>query len=109
LFLVNPNGKFDPTTQLALNPKTWVEPPYGTFGSSAAYFNDYRWQRQPSENMSFGRIFRFNERATIPRGIREHLQPFDLLRAHHCWCDDHYLAHRPFEPRRHFILRLRLC
>jgi hypothetical protein len=63
LFLVDPNSKFDPTTQLALNPKAWVEPPYGTFGASAPYFNDMRWQRQPAESMAFGRIFRIKEKA----------------------------------------------
>ncbi|HJT88181.1 MAG TPA: TonB-dependent receptor, partial [Bryobacteraceae bacterium] len=61
LFLVDPNSRFDPTQQLVLNPKAWVEPPYGTFGSSAAYFNDFRWQRQPAESMSIGRIFRIRE------------------------------------------------
>jgi Carboxypeptidase regulatory-like domain/TonB dependent receptor len=57
LFLVDPNSHFDPTKQLVLNPAAWVEPSYGTFGSSAPYFNNYRWQRQPSESMSFGRVF----------------------------------------------------
>jgi hypothetical protein len=65
LFLVDPNSKFDPTQQLVLNPKAWVEPPFGTFGSSAPYFNDFRWQRQPAESMSFGRIFRIKERARM--------------------------------------------
>jgi hypothetical protein len=57
LFLVDPNSHFDPTKQLVTNPAAWVEPPYGTFGASAPYFNDYRWQRQPSESMAFGRTF----------------------------------------------------
>jgi hypothetical protein len=65
LFLVNPNSHFDPTTQLVLNPNAWVEPPYGTFGASAPYFNDFRWQRQPAESMAFGRIFRIKERAQL--------------------------------------------
>jgi len=65
LFLVDPNSKFDPTTQLVLNPKAWAEPPYGTFGASAPYFNDMRWQRQPAESMAFGRIFRIKERANF--------------------------------------------
>jgi hypothetical protein len=65
LFLVDPNSKFDPTTQLVLNPKAWVEPPYGTFGGSAAYFNDFRWQRQPAESMALARTFRVKERANF--------------------------------------------
>jgi hypothetical protein len=65
LFLVDPNSKFDPTKQLVLNPAAWVEPPYGTFGASAPYFNDYRWQRQPSESMAFGRVFTIKERYKI--------------------------------------------
>ena len=65
LFLVNPNSNFDPTTQLVLNPKAWVEPPYGTFGESAAYFNDFRWQRQPAEGMALARTFRIKERMSL--------------------------------------------
>jgi hypothetical protein len=42
-----------------------VEPPYGTFGTSAAYFNDFRWQRQPAESIAIGRIFRIKERASL--------------------------------------------
>ncbi len=65
LFIVNPNSHFDPTTKLVLNPNAWVEPPFGTFGTSAAYYNDFRWQRQPAESMSFGRTFRIKERMSI--------------------------------------------
>ena len=52
LSLVDPNSKFDPTKQLVLNPEAWVEPPFGTFGTSAAYYNDFRWQRQPGESIA---------------------------------------------------------
>jgi hypothetical protein len=65
LFSVDPNSHFDPTKQLVLNPAAWTEPPYGTFGQSAPYFNDFRWQRQPAESMGFGRMFRIKERMSI--------------------------------------------
>jgi hypothetical protein len=62
LFLVNPNSNFDPTQQLVLNPNAWVDAAPGQFGASAPYYNDFRWQRQPAENMGFGRLFRIHER-----------------------------------------------
>ena len=65
LFLVDPNSHFDPTKQLVLNPNAWVEPAYGTFGASAPYFNNFRWQRQPAESMAFGRAFRVKERYNL--------------------------------------------
>jgi hypothetical protein len=65
LFLVNPNSHFDPTTQLALNPAAWKDAPLGTFGYSAPYYNDFRWQRQPAESLGFGRIFRVKEGVTL--------------------------------------------
>lgn len=57
LFLVNPNSHFDPTTTLVLNPAAWSDVPAGTFGTAPAYLNSYRWQRQPAESASFGRVF----------------------------------------------------
>jgi hypothetical protein len=63
---VNPNCNcFDPTKQLVLNPNAWVEPPFGTFGTAAPYYNNYRWQRQPAESMAFGRTFRVKERVSL--------------------------------------------
>jgi hypothetical protein len=56
---------FDPTQQLVLNPNAWVEPPFGTFGTAAPYYNDYRWQRQPAESMGFGRVFRIKESVSL--------------------------------------------
>ncbi|MBV9769887.1 MAG: TonB-dependent receptor [Bryobacterales bacterium] len=61
LFLVDPNSHFDPTTQLVLNPAAWTDAPPGTFGTSAPYYNDFRWQRQPAESLGVGRVFRIKE------------------------------------------------
>jgi hypothetical protein len=65
LFLVGPNSHFDPTTHLVLNPKAWQDVPLGQWGGGAAYYNDFRWQRQPQENMGFGRIFRIKEKYSL--------------------------------------------
>ncbi len=66
LYLTNPNcGCVDPNKQLVLNPAAWSDPAPGTFGTSAAYYSDYRQPRTPSENMGFGRIFRLREGITM--------------------------------------------
>ena len=66
LFLADPNCHcIDPTKTLVLNPAAFTDAPAGQFGTAAAYYNNYRWQRQPAESMSLGRAFRFKERATI--------------------------------------------
>jgi hypothetical protein len=72
LFLVDPNSHFDPTKQLVLNPAAWTDAPLGTFGASAPYYNDFRWQRQPAESMGFGRIFRIREGMSLQ--VRAELQ-----------------------------------
>jgi hypothetical protein len=74
LFLVDPNSHFDPTTQLVLNKNAWVEPPFGTFGASAPYFNDYRWQRQPAESMSLGRTFGIGKEGRYKLSVRAEFQ-----------------------------------
>ncbi|HEY7337960.1 MAG TPA: TonB-dependent receptor [Bryobacteraceae bacterium] len=56
---------FDPNRAFVLNPAAWVQPPAGQFGTAAAYYNDYRYQRRPVENMSLGRVFRIKERAAL--------------------------------------------
>jgi hypothetical protein len=56
---------YDPNSTFVLNPKAWADPPPGQFGSSAAYYSDYRTQRRPVENMNLGRTFRLKERATF--------------------------------------------
>ena len=47
---------FDPTKTLVLNPKAWVDPAPGTWGTSTGYYNDFRTQRRPDENITFGRL-----------------------------------------------------
>jgi hypothetical protein len=56
---------FDPSTTFVLNKDAWVNPPAGQFGTSAAYYSDYRYQRRPTENLNFGRTFRFRERMSL--------------------------------------------
>ncbi|MBZ5578286.1 MAG: TonB-dependent receptor [Acidobacteriia bacterium] len=68
LFTVDPNCHcYDPNTTFLLNPNAWstTTPAAGQFGSSAAYYSDYRTQRRPSENMNLGRTWRFKERASF--------------------------------------------
>src|SRR6202023_3257388 len=67
---VDPNSHFDPTTTLVLNPKRWVDQATltgqtETFGSAAPYYTNCRWQRQPAESISLGRIFRVKEKYNL--------------------------------------------
>jgi len=52
---------FDPNTNFVLNPKAWTNPAAGQWGNSAGYYDDYRYQRRPSESLSLGRNFPFDE------------------------------------------------
>lgn len=56
---------FDPARTQVLNPNAWTDTPSGQFSSSAAYYNDFRYQRRPAELMSVGRIFRIKERMSL--------------------------------------------
>jgi hypothetical protein len=62
---VNPNSHFDPTTTLVLNPKAWSNQTTETFGDAAPYYTNCRWQRQPAESLSLGRIFRIKEKLQL--------------------------------------------
>jgi hypothetical protein len=63
LFTVDLNDRsaYDPTRTFVLNPRAWQDPAPGEWGVSAAYYNDYRYQRRPTEIMSLARNFRFRE------------------------------------------------
>ena len=56
---------YDPTRQFVLNKAAWTDPAQGQFGTSAAYYSDYRYQRRPSENIGVGRQFRYKERVGL--------------------------------------------
>jgi len=56
---------FDPNKTFILNPAAWSQPAAGQWGAGAPYYNNYRWQRQPSESLSLGRIFKIKERVTL--------------------------------------------
>ncbi|MBV8847835.1 MAG: TonB-dependent receptor [Bryobacterales bacterium] len=72
--LVDPNSHFDPTKQLALNPKAWVDAAPGQWGASAPFYNNYRWQRQPVENVNVGRNFRMGKEGRYNFQIRAEFQ-----------------------------------
>lgn len=66
LFLKDPNCHcIDPNKDFVLNPAAWSDPAQGQWGTSAAYYNDYRYQRRPSEQISVGRLFRLRERMSL--------------------------------------------
>jgi hypothetical protein len=66
LYLVNLNcGCINPYSQLVLNPKAWTDVPNGTWGVSAPFYNDYRYARTPSEQLSLARTFRPREKVTL--------------------------------------------
>ena len=56
---------FDPTKTLVLNSAAWAASPPGTYGTSAAYYNDYRYQRHPTENFNIGRTFAIRESMSL--------------------------------------------
>jgi hypothetical protein len=56
---------FDPAATFILNPKAWTDPAQGQFGTSTAYYEDYRGPRRPQENLSVARNFKITERVVF--------------------------------------------
>ncbi|MEO5923834.1 MAG: TonB-dependent receptor [Bryobacteraceae bacterium] len=64
--VTDPNCKcFDPQQAVVFSKAAWTDAPGGQWSTSAPYYNNFRWQRQPSENMNFGRNFRVKEGMTL--------------------------------------------
>lgn len=63
LFLKDLNcGCIDPNKEFVLNPKAWVDPGPGQWGTSALFYNDFRYARRPDEQLSIGRSFPIREK-----------------------------------------------
>jgi Carboxypeptidase regulatory-like domain/TonB dependent receptor len=78
LFLKDPNchciNPTDASNGLVLNKAAWTDAPAGTFSQTAPYYNNYRWQRQPSEALSIGRDFRLAKEDRVTLNIRAEFQ-----------------------------------
>ena len=74
-FLQDPNCHcFDPTKQLVLNPAAWTDVGTGQYGATAPYLNNYRWQRQPAESLSLGRVFPLAKEGKVSLNVRIEFQ-----------------------------------
>jgi hypothetical protein len=61
---------FDPQHATVLNTAAWTDAPAGQWTTSAPYYNNFRWQRQPAESMSFARNFRVGKEGKYVLQIR---------------------------------------
>ena len=75
LFKVDPNCHcFDPQNTQVLNTAGFTDAPGGTWSTSAPFYNNFRWQRQPAESMSFARNFKIGKEARYNLQIRAEFQ-----------------------------------
>jgi len=75
LFLVDPNCHcFDPQHTQVLNPAAFVDAPAGQWSTSAPFYNNFRWQRQPAESMAFARNFKLGKEDRANLQVRAEFQ-----------------------------------
>jgi hypothetical protein len=80
LFLKNPNCHcFNAGTDVLFNYQAWSEPPVGTFSTGSPYDNDYRWQRQPDEEMNIGKKFFIPIGREQPATLQVRAEFFDVF------------------------------
>jgi hypothetical protein len=65
LYTQDINSHYDPNTTFILNQDAWTDPPTGQWPTGSPYYNDYRYRRVPTENISLERIFRFKESVSL--------------------------------------------
>jgi hypothetical protein len=65
---------FNAQEQLVLNPAAFTQTPVGSFSPTEPYLNNFRWMREPAENMSFGRIFAFGKEGRYNIQVRAEFQ-----------------------------------
>src|SRR5260221_7331316 len=96
---------FDPNTSFVLNPAAWTNPAAGQFGTSAAYYGDYAYQRRPIENLNLGRTVRIGERVSF--NVRAEFS--SVFQSHGEWrCRFYELPCDSDHPRREDCSRFRL-
>lgn len=56
---------FDPNKDFVLNPKAWADPAPGQFGTAAAYYSDFRFERRYDEQLSLSKTTRIGEHSDV--------------------------------------------
>jgi hypothetical protein len=73
LYTQDINSHYDPSRTPILNAAAWEQPPGAQFGKGSGYYNDYRYRRAPTENLSLERIFRLGKEGTRTLSVRAEL------------------------------------
>jgi hypothetical protein len=60
----------DPSATPVLNPAALVNPPAGQFGTAPPFYDNFRCQRHPAENINLARTWRFETRMSLKHSRR---------------------------------------